>query len=182
VKTQIESPNTTVLDRFETAAGNEIPNYQNHSLIDYGSTAARLETYGRLYRGAIPRTKTPTGVYNCHGFVFASGRTGIDAGKDVRMILNDDGFVKIAPEQSLPGDVVLYVADDGDVEHSAVLVTPARDSLSRWPVVVSKWGNFTEYVHDLHLCPYNAMSVEYWRIEERPRIPQPARPQCLIQI
>ena len=181
MKKHPDLPKNEVLDRFETAAGRDIPNYQEQTVMDYGDMISRRQRYTRLYRegAASERTTTPTGIYNCHGFVFASARTGID-GRDVRMILHDDGYTRVDnPEDTQPGDVVLYVGSRGDVEHSGILVKPARESLSSFAVIVSKWGNFTEWVHDLLACPYDASQVEYWRITQRPRKPQPA--PCLIQ-
>ena len=149
--------------------------------MDAKSEQARWTSYRSKYRGAIPRTTKPTGIYNCHGFVFAASRTGIERGSDVRAILHDDGYVKITPARSLAGDVVLYIADDGDVAHSAILVKPEHESVSGYAIVVSKWGPFTEWIHDLPLCPYNSTNVEYWRIDERPRRTIIEIAQCLLQ-
>src|ERR1700722_6874108 len=111
MKSSPEFPSKTILDRFETAAGNDIPNSQESFVMDAKSEQARWTSYRSKYRGAIPRTTKPTGIYNCHGFVFAASRTGIERGSDVRAILHDDGYVKITPARSLAGDVVLYIAD-----------------------------------------------------------------------
>jgi hypothetical protein len=178
----IELPNEVVLDRFETASGREIPNYQDHSIMDFGDVNARRKWYEAQYPSAVARTTEPTGVYNCHGFVFASGRTGIDYGRDVRMILEDDGYVKISPADTLPGDVVLYVGPDGEVDHSALLVQLASPPRSLFAIVVSKWGNFTEYMHELHQCPYNSSNIEYWRIKKKPKQDRLGRIACLIQL
>src|SRR5438309_3982717 len=129
MKPQIEYPNRMVLDRFERAAGLDNPNYQEHSIMDYGSTEARWDRHKKQFPSATARTKKPTGVYNCHGFIFGAGRTGIDDPQDVRMILNDDGYVRIDAARSLEGDVVLYVGEDGDVEHSAILVVPGHKAM-----------------------------------------------------
>jgi hypothetical protein len=168
MKRTIEHANRVILDRFETAAGQEIPNFQELSVADYGDTAAQITRYKAKYRGAVSRTTIATGVYNCHGLVFGASRTGIH-GRDVRMILHDDGYVPVSENDSLAGDVVLYVAQDGDVEHSAVLITPRARSASAFAVVHSKWGDLSEWVHDLPLCPYDFSNVEYWRINAMPR-------------
>jgi hypothetical protein len=170
MKDSPENPTKKMLDRFETAVGRDIPNSQELAVMDAMAAEARWETYRRRFPPprAYPRTTEPTGIYNCHGFVFAASRTGIDYGSDVRMILKDDGYVQVTPAKSLPGDVVLYVAN-GDVEHSAILVTPEHLSVSTQAVVMSKWGPFTEWVHDVTLCPYDATNIEYWRIDTRPR-------------
>lgn len=174
VKTSIEFPYRIALDKFETAAGREIPNYQEHSIMDYGDVQAKWALYQKRFPGALPRTREPTGVYNCHGYVFASGRTGIDHGRDVRMILEDDGYVKIDQVNAMPGDVVLYIGPDGDVDHSALLVQTAAQSVTAIAVVVSKWGNFVEFMHSLSQCPYESENVEYWRLGKRPQpAPQP---------
>ncbi len=139
--------------------------------MDAMTAANCWESYVRKYPPprAYPRTTQPTGIYNCHGFVFAASRTGIDSGRDVRMIIEADGYVSVTPAKALPGDIVLYIAEDGDVEHSAILITPEHKSLTNQAQVVSKWGPFTEWVHDVNMCPYNASNIEYWRIDDRPR-------------
>jgi hypothetical protein len=175
MRDSIEFPTTVVLDKFETAAGNEIPNFQQHAIMDYGQQAARWTRFKEQYKGAKERSTYVTGIYNCHGFVFAAGRTGITHGRDVRKILNDDGYQRIMNvSETLEGDVVLYVSEDGDVEHSGILVLPLAKSASGFPVVVSKWGDFVEYVHELYQCPYSdVVAIEYWRIMQRPRMPTP---------
>jgi hypothetical protein len=182
MKYSIEFPNKVVLDRFETASGQEIPNYQEHSIMDFGDVQAQLSKYLGLYPGAKPRSLNATGIYNCHGFVFASGRTGIDHGRDVRMILHDDGYVKVDAAKAMSGDIVLYVAPDGDVPHSAVLVTTANESLTGFPVVVSKWGSFIEFVHDVPHCPYDSSNIEYWRLGRRPESRKKVTVSCAIQV
>jgi hypothetical protein len=179
MKTSIQFPNTAELDRFETAAGTEIHNSQDYSVMENGDVQSKCAAFQAQFGSATPRTKVPTGIYNCHGLVFACGRTGIYQPSEVRAILNDDGYVKVDPADALPGDVVLYVAEDGDVEHSALLITAAHKSDSGWPMVVSKWGNFTEFFHPLRACPYPSPHIEYWRIEERPRTPV-VKSLCLI--
>jgi hypothetical protein len=165
----MEHPTQRTLDRFETAAGNEIPNSQELTVIGIDEEKARRNSFALKYKGAIPRTTKPTSIYNCHGLVLGARRTGIE--KDIREILKDDGYVQIQSEtNTLAGDIVLYVSQGGEVDHSAILVKPGYESMSAQGLVVSKWGSFIEYVHDIPLCPYfSDANIEFWRLDERPR-------------
>lgn len=121
----------------------------------------------------IPRRERENGVirrapgccrYNCHGLTFASRRTGIWDAESVTKILKMDGYEKIQPSDVLPGDVLLYVSAEGDIEHSAVVVIkPTRESLNI-PIVFSKWGIGPEFIHPANNCPYAFNNHEYYRI------------------
>lgn len=113
------------------------------------------------------RRSGPTTSYNCHGLTFASRRTGIDKTPVLMQILREDGYVEVEPRHVKRGDTVVYFADDNDVEHSAIVVTPAP-TLLEFPVVVSKWGNFAERIHRADVCPYNWHHLRYFRVERCP--------------
>src|ERR1700683_980600 len=109
MKESPEHPSQKVLDRFETAVGRDIPNSQEHAVMDAMSENARWESYKRRYPPprAIPRTTEPTAICNWCGLVFAASRTSVDYGRDVSMILRDDVYIPVTPSKSLAGDVVL---------------------------------------------------------------------------
>ena len=113
---------------------------------------------GTLFRtGVIP-------VYNCHGLTFAAKRTSVGEASVIRKILDDDKYVKLSDgNQVLPGDIVLYVGDDGDIEHSG-LVVERPDPQLKIPRVLSKWGKGSEVVHWVANCPYDSGNLEYYRI------------------
>jgi hypothetical protein len=77
----------------------------------------------------------------------------------VRQILKEDEYTKISEREILPGDVALYVASNGDVEHSGVVV----EMTSVGPRILSKWGNCQEVIHMVGDCPYPGATMEYWR-------------------
>ena len=101
-------------------------------------------------------------TYNCHGLTFASRRTTV-LSEDVRQILPNDGYKQINRSDALAGDVVLYVAGNGDVEHSGIILY--REQLL--VLVLSKFGNLHEVVHRLDTLPdYSFNSIEFWRMIE----------------
>jgi hypothetical protein len=64
----------------------------------------------------------------------------------------------------MPGDVIIYFGDDGDAEHSGIVLTSPKDSQLRVPQVLSKWGKFSEFIHWANQSPYNFAFVKYYRI------------------
>lgn len=100
--------------------------------------------------------------YNCHGLTFASKRTGIHNTDEIRKIIDDDTYEMVDREDCLPGDVVLYFGDDGDIEHSGVVLTVSEERLVM-PCVLSKWGNGGEVVHRLPDSPYEPGNVRFYR-------------------
>ena len=77
-------------------------------------------------------------------------------------IIDDDGYIMVKPPNVImAGDIVLYVSE-GDVEHTAMVVEPVANGVF-FPLVVSKWGDFVEYVHYANVCPYDCTNLEYYR-------------------
>ena len=73
----------------------------------------------------------PSPIYNCHGLAFASRRTTIWNIQEVWKIVKEDNYIEIKDiKDVLPGDLILYIDDDGDIEHSGIVVeTPAGGHL-----------------------------------------------------
>lgn len=105
-----------------------------------------------------------TDMYNCHGMVFASRRTNIDDPNEVQKIIIQDKYIQIDVREVLPGDIIIYFSDDGDAEHSGVVISEP-ESLFNIPFVISKWGQLEEYIHPANQCPYNFANAKYYRIE-----------------
>jgi cell wall-associated NlpC family hydrolase len=67
------------------------------------------------------------------------------------MILKDDEYSTVEmPASVMPGDLVVYETDPGDISHVAVVVSNEsnlRDGSSKI-VVISQWGSQGEYLHD----------------------------------
>lgn len=103
----------------------------------------------RRHRDAIPRTEM-SAVYNCHGLTFACHRTRVMDSQEVQRILADDRWIELGYDDVLPGDVVVYYGEDGDANHSGIIVS--RDELSV-PVICSKWGFSGEFIHKLNDVP-----------------------------
>lgn len=100
----------------------------------------------------------PCPVYNCHGLTFASRRTQVEPEDfDFGTILEEDGYVRVEKKDARPGDVILYYADDGSIEHSGIVVEMRDTELGNpVPYVWSKWGKGHEVVHHFTYCPYSS--------------------------
>jgi hypothetical protein len=105
-----------------------------------------------------------TDMYNCHGMVFACRRTNIDDPEEVRKIMSQDEYIQIEVKSVLPGDIIIYFSDDGDAEHSGIVVSKPERSTFNIPIVISKWGQLEEYIHAANRCPYNFSNAKYYRI------------------
>ena len=103
----------------------------------------------KRHRYAIPRTEMSV-LYNCHGLTFASHRTRILEAQDVQRILQDDKWQPVPPNDLLPGDIVVYYGEDGDANHSGIVVQ--LDPMNV-PIICSKWGFSGEFVHKLNDVP-----------------------------
>lgn len=117
----------------------------------------------RRYNACFFRTG-PIPFYNCHGLTFASRRTRLWEPASIRTILIEDGYSEIPRERASAGDVVLYTARSGEVEHSGVVLeVPPLPFL---PMVLSKWGGGPEVVHSIAACPYDSSNLRFYRILE----------------
>ena len=156
----------------DTAAGNPIPNTQDRVFGNLVSLTHAAMTE-RFAMDPFDRRADPTPMYNCHGLVFGCRRTGIFDTRTVRRILREDGYRPVPLPEVLPGDVVLYVADDGDIEHSGIVITRPTDHQASpfgIPRVLSKWGTFVERLHWANQCPYNFSRAEYHRFVAPPPV------------
>lgn len=147
----------------DTANGTAVTNEQDWGGAMTAINVRQVQLLGKAHPKAQARTLKGTGVYNCHGLVFASRRTMISDSPEVRQIIADDGYQQITPKDVMPGDIVLYVGSDGDVEHSAVVVS-LPDNVFSVVHVVSKWGLGLEYVHAVNDSPYDCTRLEYYRV------------------
>lgn len=146
---------------LQTREGKDIPNNQSFETTLWEEH--QLQTNRRRYphvefrTGAIP-------IYNCHGLTFASRRSRIWQTPAVQDILRDDHYEQVSQDEVQPGDIILYIsADDGDFEHSGVVVEPPTAPLFV-PRVWSKWGSGAEAVHFANDCPYDFSQARYYRI------------------
>jgi len=82
------------------------------------------------------------------------------------MIINDDGYTQIKNiNDVLPGDVIIYYNEKGEIEHSGIVASQPSDETTKIPWVVSKWGKYSEVYHLAFDCPFQPiLDVSYWRI------------------
>lgn len=114
---------------------------------------------------AIQRRCNVDPIYNCHGMTFASRRTGIHDINTITLILRDDAYREVERAHVIPGDVILYYSDEGELEHSGIVVSVPAQAQFWVPMVCSKWGKHGEFVHPGNSCPYNFANIRYYRIE-----------------
>jgi hypothetical protein len=119
--------------------------------------------FASKFPNAQKRTEN-TDMYNCHGMVFACRRTNIDDPNEVQKIIAEDDYIQVRKEDILPGDIIIYFSDDGDAEHSGVVISKP-DKLFFIPLVLSKWGQLEEYIHYANQCPYNFVNARYFRLK-----------------
>lgn len=122
-----------------------------------------------------------TNAYNCVGLVFAARRGHVNGDRGdgligpgafapylhetVMQLLDDDSYSRL-PEGLRPraGDVVLY-ARASRVQHVA-LALGTVDLASGDDLVVSKFGDFGEYIHKLRDVPVDQVGnyLEIWSL------------------
>ena len=147
--------------RLDTRKGNPISNVQVLAPPSPGDADVR---YRQDHPRAIWRSQ-PSRIYNCHGMVFASRRSAISP-IEIPKIIDEDGYTRVDPMASvLAGDVILYVDQRGDPEHSGIVVSKPTEPLGI-PIVISKWGAWREVIHAANDCPYefNFSRVEFYRV------------------
>ena len=118
------------------------------------------KTYGF---GATRRTDAST-LYNCHGLTFACRRAEINDVESLKLILDEDDYAEVDGASVLPGDVMIYFDETGDMLHSAIVVERKVDLLTSIRVV-SKWGKGPEYVHNAYNVPYKFTDAKYFRVQ-----------------
>ena len=119
--------------------------------------------------------KPPCGVYNCAGFVWASRRTSIYEEEYFWIILDDDGYRKLANEGAVKlGDLAVYTyRETGSFLHVGVVtklkgfITASRQTppTSQVPWILSKWNDATgEVLHHYRDVPWDddQYEVSFW--------------------
>lgn len=149
---------------LETANLNPIINQQSFAKMSPTDIANRRESFRKRFIGAIERRANPTSIYNCHGLTFASKRTGIEDTTQIRKILRDDRYRLVDNAEMMAGDVILYLGPKGEIDHSGIVVE--RNAVPILSIVLSKWGNYTEYLHPIMQCEYYAHeNIEFHRVD-----------------
>lgn len=109
-------------------------------------------------------SKSPCPLYNCHGLTFASRRTALGfTDEEVYRILHEDGYMPISPTQAQCGDIILYIGEDGTIDHSGIVTEKLEFGNFR---IWSKWGvNGNEFQHMLGACSYETRFIKFYRLE-----------------
>jgi hypothetical protein len=150
----------------ETRLGTRLRNSQT---LDTTAPDHHLnEAQRRAHPGARFLTK-PSGYYNCHGLTLAARRTRIYEDADVRTALREDGYREIPADAVQAGDLIVYLSEDGAIEHSGLVVQAEPLLMSnpdgpKSPMVWSKWGSGSEVLHRWSDCDYTKAFVKYYRI------------------
>ncbi len=152
---------------LQTRKGNDIQNYQSFKLSPWENK--QIKVVLRNYPEAKVRND-PTPIYNCHGLTFASRRTAIIDAQEIWNIIKDDNYNQITTDEVLPGDIILYFSDDGDIEHSGVVIIEPNKSDFKIPIIISKWGCGHEFIHSATFCPYSKSNMKYYRITDEIRL------------
>jgi hypothetical protein len=145
----------------ETRFGNQIDNYFDRS-APLAGTLLQCQSYKAKYPNEDHRRGVASTSYNCHGMTFGNRRTGISDPQVIRLILNEDDYVKIDRADLLIGDTVIYVDDQGDIVHSGVVVEVPQIGAR----VLSKWGDCHEVIHQIGNCPYPNTVKEFYRVSK----------------
>ena len=137
---------------LSTSKGNRIRNWQRGEQAQEAlKEAARFATEGHARR----TVRSLTARYNCVGMAFANRRTCIEP-EEVAMILKDDEYFEVQrPADVMPGDLVIYEKEVGEVSHVAVVVSndPRLTDGGSDIRVLSQWGADGEYLHDYEDVP-----------------------------
>ena len=127
--------------RLETSKRTGIDN------IQFGDVSAFERNWAMEIPKRFPNVIQRTGMsplYNCHGLTFASRRTRITDPQGIQQILVDDNWVELEMKDALPGDVVVYYSEEGEPNHSGIVVEVGGLGVPR---ICSKWGSAGEYIH-----------------------------------
>lgn len=149
---------------LDSAQGEPIDNAQILEISDFEANQFRRieEKWGNAQEFRSP----PTARYNCHGLTFAARRTGIYETETILQILEEDEYDEIKNQNKImPGDIIIYYSETGDIEHSGIIITPPLTESLGVPKVCSKWGKYAELIHWANQCPYDFSRAKYYRIK-----------------
>ncbi|MCI0663747.1 MAG: hypothetical protein L0220_22015, partial [Acidobacteria bacterium] len=106
--------------------------------VTEGEADAKLSSLGLLSK--VSKVASPTNDYDCHGFVFLSGKGWINDDQ-VDAILTDNSYsVTTTPAV---GDIVIY-RNGGAITHSGIITAVSGATVTK---VRSKWGRLGLYDH-----------------------------------
>jgi hypothetical protein len=98
---------------------------------------------------------------------FGSRRTQITDSTEIRKILKEDDYSKVIDiSRVLPGDIIIYVSADGDINHSGIVVEIPSGTIVPVPKILSKWGGAHEVIHGYNYSPYDTTKIEFYRVSK----------------
>ncbi|WP_125169742.1 hypothetical protein [Leptospira saintgironsiae] len=161
--------NPNEINFVELTLTTRVPDHfiENNQVID-PVIAGKIELdrkYRQEFSTAIPRSN-PCNYYNCHGLTFASRRTRVINSNEIQIILEDDSYKQIENIRNvMPGDIVVYY-QEGDAQHSAIVINVDLTTVLTQVKVVSKWGEGSEFIHLINDCPYarDSDEIKYYRV------------------
>lgn len=106
------------------------------------------------FASQVQERRGPTNSYNCHGLAFLMRRARLIDQGSIEMVLADDGYDEVRLDEVQPGDIAVYRDENGEVEHTGVVVAVDPVAGLRVPILISKWGSWGEYVHRCNNSPY----------------------------
>lgn len=164
---------------LQTHLGNDI---ENEVAVDPVPQHA-IDKFNRL-AGRHPHwnvRKSPIGVYNCFGHVWASRRTAVYENFDeaVLKVRHDDRYRTVDWESEIPAvdDVACYwesLDPYRGCNHvgRVISVQPRANGLPPLILILSKWDDTTgEVVHEALDHPFKDVRLEYWT-DRRPQSPR----------
>ncbi len=150
--------------KIQTRRRWEIPNEYRMEQHPRQLTSAR-EHWERLRPNV--QFRSISAIYNCVGMVVTHRRAWAFP-EDLRKILDDDGFRRLNGfAEAFIGDLVIYQADGPEITHVGIVQQKNVVHDSRNPgdplKVLSKWGAYGEYIHDMSDVPeVFGRPTEFW--------------------
>jgi hypothetical protein len=142
-----------------TDSGTPIPLFQISS--DTTTQVSFFAEESCISRQRLHESLTQTGpasdAYNCHGWVFTSGRFWV-RGSFVEQILEDNRYQAIATPAA--GDLAVFRDENGEVTHTGVVHHIGKDGVV---FLESKWGELGRYIHACTDHIYGDNTCTYYR-------------------
>lgn len=143
---------------LSTCRGTRIVNRRPLVEDDLSTQERNAASYERKHLGLERRSLSS--MYNCIGMVIASRRTRANIA-DVRRILAEDNYRRIAQSEAVTGDLVVYCLNDEPQHIGMIHDVPINNRVGIR--VLSKWGPGPEYVHPIAAVPdYFGEPTEFW--------------------
>lgn len=147
-----------------SCVGTEVPaiRYGNgtFTVFDY----LKISEYENTEFPNIVRLRNETSNYNCHSYAWYSQSETNDIWLPYPEEFKTHGCYEVTRAECRPGDIVLYrnlnKAPYEDIHSAIISSVDSSDSTDTGITVISKWGGYPLYSHNLTECPYYAQTNE----------------------